>query len=76
MKPETLTKILRREIDSLDVSKCAKDPDRDFSRTRKLPLNVLVTTMLLMEGQSVGNELLSMFGDVKKSAVSKPPKLI
>lgn len=74
MKPETLTKILRREIDSLDVSKCAKDPDRDFSRTRKLPLNVLVTTMLLMEGQSVGNELLSMFP--KPSETPSPAALV
>lgn len=61
MKPKILQEILRREINSLDVLKCAKDPERDFSRTRKLPLNVLVTTMLHMEGQSVGNELLSMF---------------
>ena len=61
MKPNALKDILHREIDSLDVSECAKNPDRDFSRTRKLPLNTLVTTMLHMEGQSVGNELLSMF---------------
>ena len=61
MKPKTLKEILQREIDSLDVSQCAKDPNRDFSRTRKLPLNTLITTMLHMEGQSVGNELLSMF---------------
>jgi len=61
MKPENIKEILRREIDSLDVSECAKNPDRNFSRTRKLPLDVLITTMLHMEGQSVGNELLSMF---------------
>ena len=67
MKPEILKGILRREIDSLDVSECAKDPDRDFSRTRKLPLDVLVTTMLHMEGQSVGNELLSMFPKARET---------
>lgn len=61
MKPKILKEILQREINSLEVLECAKDPSRDFSRTRKLPLNVLITTMLHMEGQSVGNELLSMF---------------
>ena len=61
MKPKILKEILQREINSLGVLECAKDPSRDFSRTRKLPLNVLITTMLHMEGQSVGNELLSMF---------------
>ncbi|MDD5823721.1 MAG: IS4 family transposase [Firmicutes bacterium] len=67
MKPKILREILQREIDSLDVSECAKDPSRDFSRTRKLPLNVLVTTMLHMEGQSVGNELLSIFPKSKET---------
>ncbi len=67
MKPKILKEILRREINSLDVSECAKDPKRDFSRTRKLPLNVLVTTMLHMEGQSVGNELLSIFPKAKQT---------
>ena len=61
MKPKILKEILQHEIDSLNVSECAKNPNRDFSRTRKLPLNVLVTTMLHMEGQSIGNELLSIF---------------
>lgn len=46
MKPKILKEILQREINSLEVLECAKDPSRDFSRTRKLPLNVLITTML------------------------------
>lgn len=61
MKPRKIKSILQREINSLDVSECAKYPGRDFSRTRKLPFNKLVTTMLQMEGKSVGNEMLSLF---------------
>jgi hypothetical protein len=39
----------------------AKCPDTDFTRSRKLPFNTLIETMLRMEGKSMDNELISAF---------------
>jgi IS4 transposase len=61
MKPKDLKTLLLREINSLDRSKYAKCPGIDFTRSRKLPFNTLVETMLRMEGKSMGNELISAF---------------
>lgn len=61
MEPKTLKSLLAQEINSLDQSEYAKSPGVDFTRSRKLPFNVLITTMLRMEGQSMGNELISIF---------------
>ena len=61
MKPKVLKSLLLREVDSLDPSEYAKSPDADFTRSRKLPFNVLITTILRMEGKSMGNELISIF---------------
>ena len=61
MKPRDLKTLLLREIDSLDRSKYAKCPDTDFTRSRKLPFNTLIETMLRMEGKSMDNELISAF---------------
>ena len=61
MNPQDVHDMLQNQINSLDVSKCAKDPSRDFSRVRKLPLKVLVSTILHMEGRSLRNELITMF---------------
>ena len=61
MKPRDLKTLLLREIDSLNRSKYAKCPDTDFTRSRKLPFNTLIETMLRMEGKSMDNELISAF---------------
>ena len=61
MKPKDLKTLLLREIDSLDRSKYAKCPDTDFTRSRKLPFNTLISVMLRMEGKSMDNELISAF---------------
>jgi hypothetical protein len=61
MKAKALQSLLLREISSLDRSKYAKSPGADFTRSRKLPFNTLITTMLRMEGSSMGNELISIF---------------
>lgn len=61
MKPNDLKALLLQEIDSLDRSKYAKCPDADFTRSRKLPFNTLIESMLRMEGGSMGNELISVF---------------
>jgi len=39
-----------------------KDPARDFTRERKLPLHKVISTLLCMEGGSLTNELLHYFG--------------
>ena len=61
MKPRDLKTLLLREIDSLNRSKYAKCSDTDFTRSRKLPFNTLIETMLRMEGKSMDNELISAF---------------
>ena len=61
MKPKVYKSLLLREINSLNQSSYAKSPTADFTRCRKLPFNTLITTMLRMEGQSMGNELISIF---------------
>ena len=38
-----------------------KDPSRDFTRERKLPLHKLIAVLLCMEGGSLTNELLRYF---------------
>lgn len=40
----------------------SKDPERDFIRTRKLPFDQMIKTILCMGGKSLTNELLTQFG--------------
>lgn len=47
-----------------------KDPVRDFTRKRKLPLMEVITTLLCMEGGSLTNELLRHFGCSQRTASS------
>lgn len=61
MNPKELKALLVRKIDSLDRVEHSKDPGKDFTRSRKVPFNTLITTILRMEGQSMGNELISIF---------------
>lgn len=65
MNPNRLKSILQHQINNMNESEYAKRPGKDFSRSRKLPLNALVTTILHMEGRSIGNELLSSFPKAK-----------
>lgn len=61
MSPKELKSLLLRKINSLDRVEQSKDPGKDFTRSRKIPFNILITTILRMEGQSMGNELISIF---------------
>ena len=61
MKPKKLKLLLQRQIESLEPTACAKNPAKDFSRSRKLPLPSLINAILRMEGTSLGNELISIF---------------
>ena len=45
-----------------------KDPERDFTRKRKLPLSTVISALLCMEGGSLTNELLRYFGCSQNTA--------
>ena len=47
-----------------------KDPARDFTRERKLPLHKVISALLCMEGGSLTNELLRYFGCSQDTASS------
>ena len=47
-----------------------KDPDRDFTRSRKLPLREVISALLCMEGGSLTGELLRYFGCNQNTASS------
>ena len=48
----------------------AKDPTRDFTRERKLPLREVISVLLCMEGGSLTGELLRYFGCSQHTASS------
>lgn len=43
------------------ISLFAKNPEKDFTRTRKLPPEILITSILSLNGSSLANELLDYF---------------
>lgn len=47
-----------------------KDPTRDFTRERKLPLREVISVLLCMEGGSLTGELLRYFGCSQHTASS------
>ncbi len=47
-----------------------KNPNRDFTRERKLPLHKVISILLCMEGGSLTNELLRYFGCSRYSPTS------
>ena len=44
----------------------AKNPKKDFKRTRKLPFSQMILTLLCMEGGSLACELMKTFGHTPK----------
>ena len=48
----------------------AKDPIRNFTRERKLPLREVISVLLCMEGGSLTGELLRYFGCSQNTASS------
>ena len=47
-----------------------KNPNRDFTRDRKLPLREVISVLLCMEGGSLTGELLRYFGCSQHTASS------
>ena len=46
-----------------DISRFVENPDKDFTRSRKLPVTVLMQFMLNMEGNSLNSEIYNNFPD-------------
>ena len=69
---QTIKKKLNSAINQLcEVSwMFAKDPIRNFTRKRKLPLKKIISVLLCMEGGSLTSELLRYFGCSQHTASS------
>ena len=63
MKPKHIRKLLLSEIETVVHSpdKYCINPQRDFSRTRKLPFATVVKSIIGMESGSLKNELIDVF---------------
>ena len=64
MKLRTLKKELSSAIEDVcsDTSGIVLDPERDFTRNRKLPLNEVIRCIVAMGGSSLKHELLDIIG--------------
>lgn len=62
--PKKIKRVLKNCIDELSNNPelFAKNPDRDFSRTRKLPFKQMVKIVLSMTGKSIRGELMDCLG--------------
>lgn len=60
--------VVKKKLDQAITQLCdfswmfSKDPDRNFTRTRKLPFRKVISFLLSMEGGSLTTELLRHFG--------------
>ena len=68
--------IVKEKLNSAVTQLCetswmfVKDPARDFTRERKLPLHEVISMLLCMEGGSLTSELLRYFGCNQRTASS------
>ena len=63
MKPKYIKKILLNEIKKV-VSKVrdyCSNPEKDFTRNRKLPMEKIIKGIIGMESKSLTNELIDLF---------------
>ena len=62
--PKKIKRILKKCINELSRNPelFAKNPDKDFSRKRKLPFEQMVKIVLSMTGKSICGELMDSFG--------------
>ena len=66
--------IVKKALDTAIAKLCTntkmfvKNPNRDFTRNRKLPLREIISILLCMEGGSLTNELLRYFKCSKHTA--------
>lgn len=64
MKPITIKKMLFHEIDKVAASPSTYsfNPKADFTRTRKLPLRKLLSSIIGLESKNLSNEVIDAFG--------------
>ena len=64
MKPKKAKKILQKALH--DLAECkwlfSNDPQKDFTRKRKLPFEKVMKAVLCMGGGSIANEMMDLFG--------------
>lgn len=76
MKPKSYSEHIRaalyRSINKVadDPNACAKNPERDFSRKRKLPLRTMLLMLVGIGGGSLAKELYDWFGYSTSTASS------
>ena len=63
MKPKQIKKLLFSEIETVskNAANFCLDPQRNFSRKRKLPFSTIVKSVIGMESKSLTNELIDIF---------------
>ena len=63
MNSQQIKEILLSEIHevSINYEKYCNDPKRDFSRKRKLPLELMLKNIIGMGSKSITNELIDIF---------------
>jgi len=62
--PKIIRRILKKCIDEISAhpETFAKNPGKDFTRKRKMPLNQVMKAVLSMTGKSLRGELMDYFG--------------
>ena len=63
MKPKQVKNLLSSVISEVASApqNCCVDPDRNFTRKRKISLKTLIRGIINMEGKSLSNELIDVF---------------
>ena len=69
MKPASIKNILEDVIAEITTNpeNYVYNPEKDFSRNRKLPLSTVIKMIIGMGGNSLGKELLVWFGYSEKT---------
>ena len=64
MKPKKAKILLRKSIHDLNENKCffTRDPQKDFSRERKISFEQMIKAILCMGGGTLANEMMDIFG--------------
>lgn len=76
MKPKAIKHKLTSAIKliSSKPDACCFNPGKDFSRTRKINVNTLISGLIGMEGKSLSNELIDLFD--KSSDIPTPSAFV
>ena len=72
MKPSKARNFLRKSLHELDQNKWffSSNPNKDFSRSRKLSFSQIISALLCMSAGSLSSEMNKIFGITKRSATA------